>query len=196
MTDSSEPTLSRERAALLHRRVVTNYLLGNRYRWVACLAASRIVGRYDPGATLAMASDMGISISQVENYAAAGRFYRKFRRYMPQVGIDAAARRRLSPTHLTVAYHILTKYEPNPRDVLVELKTVADNGVSVEDMRDKMEGLFGPGKKGDKDTASERFTKHMTGAAEHLNAAVDCAPDQDTTRAVTEIRDAVRGMIA
>ncbi len=106
--------------------------------WVACLSASRIVGNYDEGATKdfaeAMAAAIGkkLSVSQIENYAKAGvayRFLRKFAKDLP------AIRRATSMTHFGVMWELFRKYEFSPLDMVEDLRTAAENDVSVASMK-------------------------------------------------------------
>lgn len=46
------------RRKVLHKRAVISYRNGQAETWVTCLAARRIVGKYENGATAALASDM------------------------------------------------------------------------------------------------------------------------------------------
>lgn len=155
--------------AVLHRRAVTYYRRGTDNRWVACLAASRIVGNYERGATLALAQDLAISASQVENLAYAGMAYRTFRRF----GLDSETRRRLTPSHFSV-WQLFTRLEIDPAELVSELRTAAENGVSCAGLSKALVEMYGDGK--DDETPAERFTQSMQAARSKLIEAVDVAP--------------------
>ena len=114
-----------------HARAVNAYRRGNDYRWVACLAASRIVGRYAPGATAALASDLCVGVDQVENLAKAGIMYRRLR---PMSRDVSEIRRVLSPSHFATMGDMVIKYDIPLPEALAQLRTAAENGASVRTM--------------------------------------------------------------
>ena len=62
-----------ERAALSYKR-------SDEGRWTSAYFAARIVGRYQPGATLALSSRMGVSVDTIENLAHAYMLYADLRK--------------------------------------------------------------------------------------------------------------------
>lgn len=125
---------------LLHRITVSEYQAGTTHRWRACLAASCVVGRYDKGATLSLASDLCLSVSQVENLAHAGWGWRVFRKF----GITSATRNRLTPSHFCACFDLWRELEFDPWEAAEILTESAQHGASVAAMRDAIEGKFGP----------------------------------------------------
>ncbi len=123
---------------LLHRITVTEYRAGTSHKWKACISASVIVGTYERGATLSLAHDLAISVSQVENLARAGYTWRCLRHY----GVTSAIRGRLTPTHFCTMGDLLRKYEFSPMEAVEILKECADHGASVETMRGYVEGRY------------------------------------------------------
>lgn len=119
----------------LHRIVVTQYQAGSAHRWKACLAASCVVGKYDRGATLSLASDLCLSVSQVENLAHAGWGWRVFRKYFQGFGVASATRQRLTPSHFCVMFDLWREYEFSPWDAAETLVIAAEEGASVVTMR-------------------------------------------------------------
>lgn len=120
-----------------HRRTVVAYRKGNDYRWVACLAASRIVGRYDEGATLALANDLAVTKMQVTRLARAGVTYRRLRRYNPEV---TGIRKALSPTHFAVMGELAIKHDLDEHYMIEQLRTAAREGASVASLRSSVDG--------------------------------------------------------
>lgn len=121
----------------LHRLAVTEYRQGTNHRWVACLAACRIVGKYSRFATLDLASDMRISRTQVENLARAGVLYRTLRPKYPDI---KEYRKVLTHTHFSVMGALAIKHDISPHEIVEQLRTAAENGASVEQMRSAIEG--------------------------------------------------------
>ena len=126
----------------LHRIAVTQYMAGSAYRWKSCLAASCIVGRYERGATLALAQDLCISVSQVENLARAGWGWRTFRSYFP-IGLASEVRGRLTPTHFSAMFDLWRLYEFDPHDAAGILAECVEHGASVASMRKYVEDTYG-----------------------------------------------------
>ena len=60
-------------------RAAKSYKRSDEGRWAAAYFASRIVGRHEPGATLALASRMGVSPDTIENLAHAYILYNDLR---------------------------------------------------------------------------------------------------------------------
>lgn len=72
-------------------RAAVNYKRSDDGRWVAAFFAARVVGRYELGATIALANRMGRSTDTVENLAHAYDMYLelkncpKYRQYVRQI---------------------------------------------------------------------------------------------------------------
>lgn len=128
------------RLRVLHRIAVTQYQAGSAHRWKACLAASCVVGKYDKGATLALAGDLCISVSQVENLAHAGLAWRWLRYY----GVRIQVRTRLTPSHFSAMLDLWRRYEFDPQAAADTLQIAAENGASVMVMRQWIDDEFGP----------------------------------------------------
>lgn len=57
------------------QQAANHYREGNRERWISALWCSKVVGKYDRGATLGLAADMGVSVDTIENMAHAYILY-------------------------------------------------------------------------------------------------------------------------
>lgn len=125
-------------ASRLERRVIESYRRGNDYRWVACLAASRIVGKHD-GETKRLAGELALSLSQVENLAGAGKLYRALRPF----GVMCEIRKRTTPSHFSAMWELANKHKLTNREVWEQLRTAAETGASVVTMRINVEGEHG-----------------------------------------------------
>ena len=124
----------------LQKRMYTSYRKGSDYRWVACLCASRIVGKYDRGATLAMGKLLALSVSQIENLARAGVVYRWLR---PLARDLPAIRKALTPSHFSVLGEMIRKYEPSLIQAVELLRDAAHAGMSVGDFRAALDTELG-----------------------------------------------------
>jgi hypothetical protein len=100
------------------------------HAWVACLIASRIVGKRD-GTTALYAEKWMKSPSQIENYARAGLGYRAFRRHLRIENVKA-----LYPSHFTAAYTSWLRYEFDPQVAATYLTMAAMSGWSSRDMEE------------------------------------------------------------
>lgn len=103
---------------------------GTSHTWVACLIASRIVGRRD-GTTALLAERWKKSPSQIENYARAGLGYRSFRRHLRGETV-----RSLYPSHFTAAYSAWMRYEFDPQVAATYLTMAAMDGWSSRTMEE------------------------------------------------------------
>ena len=108
-------------------RAVSNYQLGDRHRWVTCLAASRVVGNYAEGETIKLAKALGVSTMHVGRLAKAGMAYRLFRRYNPRVRGRIA-----SPKHFYTMWDLWQELEFHPREAAEQLRTALEEGTSAE----------------------------------------------------------------
>ena len=113
-----------------HLRCCKHFDRGERHRWVSCLAASRIVGRYEHGATRRLAEGLGCSVDYVERLAKAGIAYRSLRRFRPRSEDGKLA----SPKHFYTMWDLWYKHEFSPREAAEQLRVAAEEGVSVEQM--------------------------------------------------------------
>lgn len=129
-----------DRVDLLQRRAVQHYQVGTTHRWVACLAALRIVGTRQPGATQTLASKLSLSVSQVENLARAGWTYLVLRPLDPRV---PQWRRQLTTSHFAALGDAMHRYEISPQDILIDLETAAHHHASVASLSSYLEGHYG-----------------------------------------------------
>lgn len=120
------------RAVRLHILAVDHYRVSSSHRWVACLAAKRIVGKYIPGATLALAADLRISPEQVKALARAGDTYCEMRKHCKEL---PEYRKALSPSHFSEMGLMMRRYDIPMREAIEQIKTAAEEGISVDKMR-------------------------------------------------------------
>ena len=125
--------------AVLHRRAVRYFRSGNARRWVACLAARRIVGNYDEGATAALASDLCLSVTQVHNLADAGRAYVAYRKSRQSC---VNLRLCLTPSHFAAIYQLQARYGFDDFQAVGYLSEAAEYGASVATMRQSVDGIY------------------------------------------------------
>ena len=125
----------------LHTQAVEYYRAGTSQRWRACLAAYRIVGSYQKGETSSLAYDLRISVSQVENLARAGLTYVQLR---PTCQDLPAYRKVLTYSHFAVLGDLIRKYDIPLTEAIEQIRTAAEEGASVEQMRSALEGEYNP----------------------------------------------------
>lgn len=125
-----------------HVRGIRAYQLGNSQIWITCLAARRIVGKYEPGRTQAFALDACKSVDAVERWANAARTYLTLRALLGKsselVRKLHEARRQLWPGHFDAVGRAWARYEFEPRQALNYLTTCVQGRLSVEQLRDLM----------------------------------------------------------
>jgi hypothetical protein len=109
----------------------------------AALRASRVVGRYEDGLTSALATDIGLSVSQVENLADAGTAYRYIRPHCNRFGLNSELRKRLTPSHWAAAGRLQAQYNIMPPELVSDLIEAARDGVSVATMARNISGQYG-----------------------------------------------------
>ena len=68
--------------ARLFRKAAEAYRQGDAKTWVSAFYCGQVVGKYERGATLGLASDMGISVDSVEDLCHAYQIYKELR-HMP-----------------------------------------------------------------------------------------------------------------
>lgn len=112
-------------------QVIRAYQQGSEKRWVACLAASRIVGNYDRGATQALARELALSVDQVENLARAGVVYR----WMRPFDSGGLVRKKLTPGHYSAIGQLIKQFDLPLWDAFEDLRTAANEGISIAGMR-------------------------------------------------------------
>ncbi len=122
-------------------RCIKYYRAGSDKRWVACLAASRVVGGYDRNATSHLAYALSLSISQVENLAKAGKAYRALRRF----GVDSEVRKALTPSHFAAMWDLKHKLRFDDHEAAAQLRTAAIESVSVAQMAGLITGEYSEG---------------------------------------------------
>lgn len=57
------------------QQAAQHYRTGNKARWKSALWCSKVVGKYERGATVGLAQDMGVSVDTIENMAHAYMMY-------------------------------------------------------------------------------------------------------------------------
>jgi len=119
--------------------------------WRKCLLASRVVGLYKPGLTLAIARKRGLSVDQIETWARAGRTLYALRRLMgdaEQYHYFKQVITILGPTHLA----ILGRYWENAQgryrqmgdeDAVTVILEAAMGGWSKERLAAQLQESFG-----------------------------------------------------
>ena len=142
-------------------RAVSNYQLGDRHRWVTCLAASRVVGNYAEGETIKLAKALGVSTMHVGRLAKAGMAYRLFRRYNPRVRGRIA-----SPKHFYTMFDLWQKFEFHPREAAEQLRTALEEGTPAETL-----SSFVRGEHEDTTQDWQRFMKDINAAKRNLDRA-------------------------
>jgi len=128
-----------DRLTLLCRRAIRHFRSGNAQRWVACLAARRIVGHYDEGATAALASDLCLSITQIHSLADAGRAYITYRKLTHNC---QPLRLRLTPSHFAAIWQLQARYGFADFEAIGYLSEAAEYGASVASMRVSVDGIY------------------------------------------------------
>jgi len=128
-----------DRLAILCRRAIHHFRAGNAQRWVACLAARRIVGNYSEGETIALADELCLSISQIHNLADAGRAYVAYRKLSSHV---PTLRKRLTTSHFAVACQLQGKYGFDDFQALGYLVEAAEDSESIAAWRDRIDSIY------------------------------------------------------
>lgn len=128
-----------DRLERLHTIAVNSYRTGTGHRWVACLAARRIVGRYIPGATLSLATDLRVSPEQVKAMARAGDTYCMMRKYCKEL---PEYRKALSYTHFETMGALMIKHDIPMHEAIEQIKTAAEEGSSVAQLRKYIAGEY------------------------------------------------------
>lgn len=121
-----------------HRLAVMCNRRGEKFKWVTCLHVAGVVGSGIDGKTVALASDLSLSVDSLEKYAMAYKMYDCIRRYpvrSDQFHSMLEVRNRLSIKHFWTISQLWRRYEFDPTDLVDYLVTAAENGVSVETMR-------------------------------------------------------------
>jgi hypothetical protein len=164
----------------LEERAIAGYRLGTAYRWVSCLAAERIVGRYERGAAQEVANALNITVSQVENLARAGLAYRELRRISPYVHV---LRERYTISHFTAFANLMYQIEFHPADGLrawLEMDSMYRDeqlALTVQTFTRLMREEFGQSGKADWEIHLERGSSlimraaHDYGMPDHLRQA-------------------------
>ena len=125
---------------------------------MSCLAASRIVGRYEHGATRRVAEGLGCSVDYVERLA-----YRSLRRFRPRSEDGKLA----SPKHFYTMWDLWYKHEFSPREAAEQLRVAAEEGVSVEQMSLHVRNEHEP-----PENEYNRFVADIQAARKRLETAV------------------------
>lgn len=115
--------------------------------WIVNIECHRVVGNYVEGETAALATDLGLDVSQVQNRALAARTFIRLRRAFPDsegYRYVSGARKMLSPSHFTVLGRMWEKYEDemSPQDALNHLIAAADGLASVRAFKTMLDNLY------------------------------------------------------
>ncbi len=143
MTPNHTPHMTAEyppHLARISQKFVLNYKRGNDYRWVACLCASRVVGRYEKFSTIEFSRVLAVSVSQIENLARAGVVYRWLR---PLASDLPELRRALTPSHFSALGDLARKYDAAPIQAVEMLRDAAHAGLSVGAFRAALDSEWG-----------------------------------------------------
>jgi hypothetical protein len=119
---------TRSRLDSLVSRAVTYAGKAKYNRYVLCLIASRIVGKYEKGATERLAQNIGVTVSRVQDYSHAGDAYRFFRRF----GLNSEIAMGVSSDHLADAWLWFNKCEMPPEEIVADLRTASESKMTRE----------------------------------------------------------------
>lgn len=117
------------------------YRRGERNRWVTCMVAARIVGRYERSATRDMASRLSLSVSGVERLARAGMTWRVLMPHKIRPLRDA-----LTISHFARMGALMRRHDLTTQDAVDYLTIAAEEGMSVEAMAASIDGEHGGGR--------------------------------------------------
>lgn len=131
------------------QNAVGSYRKSDKNRWICSLWCSRVVGKYDRGATLGLASDMGVSVDTIEDMAHAYAMFEKmckyndgmFRRFV----FNARALPYIYHSHFRAIYDAVHKYGLSDAQSLDLLMDVVQNEgtISSRDVDGHARGRFG-----------------------------------------------------
>jgi hypothetical protein len=113
----------------------------NRDLWRSAAGCSVIVGKYEEGATFALASEMRKSIATVQDRARAIRVYVSMFPYLTDVSerkYARMARRGLSLSHMVALADMFARYEFEPRCYFDYLWMAYDGRMSSRALRQKV----------------------------------------------------------
>ena len=125
------------------------YKGADKTRWVAAYWAAQIVGKYDRGATLALATEMGVSPDTVENLARAYRLYDDLRKCNEGEYLHIVSRARKHPkvymSHFVALFKARETYNLNVEQVISILVDVVQlNGqLSSRDVDNHVQARYG-----------------------------------------------------
>ena len=109
-----------EKLAKLFRKATEAYRQGDAKTWVSAFYCGQIVGKYERGATIRLASDMGISVDSVEDLSHAYQIYKELRQ-MPRAASFVRGARK-SPyiyrAHFRALYEARERYHLNNEQIL------------------------------------------------------------------------------
>ena len=132
------------------QQAARSYRKSDKARWISALWCSRVVGRYDKGATQGLADDMGVSVDTVEDLAHAYCLFEDLCK-MPGVRLFVFSCRRadwIYYSHFRALYDARKDYELSNADVLSLLMDIyqAEGGISSRNVSDQVQGRFGKSK--------------------------------------------------
>jgi hypothetical protein len=114
-----------------HRRAVAHQGKGQRELWASCFACARIVGKYDKGASLALADDLHSSVDTVESRAHAAEAWALMRAAFRG---DSESFTRLKAVRAVLGYSYFVvvwkriRAEDDAYDILADLEVSASGG--------------------------------------------------------------------
>ena len=124
-----------------------HYKRGDVARWVAAFWCAQVVGKYDRGATVGLAGDMGVSVDTVANLAHAYSIYAELRA-VPNFRHATALMRKMPTTYYS---HFRALYDAR-RDYNLTMEQVFDividiyqgeGGISSRDVDEHARNRYG-----------------------------------------------------
>jgi hypothetical protein len=102
---------SKQKLATYSRKAAEAYRKSDESRWVSALFCHKVVGSYERGATLGLASDIGVSVDTVEDLSHAYQLYNELHR-MPKAGAFVRMARLMPYIYMA---HFRALYEAKER---------------------------------------------------------------------------------
>jgi hypothetical protein len=129
------------------QQAAKSYRKSDKARWISALWCSRVVGKYDKGATLGLATDMGVSVDTVEDLAHAYNIFEDLCK-LPDARKFVFQCRR-SPwiyySHFRALYDARKDYELTDEQVLQILMDIyqGEGEISSRNVSDHTRSKFG-----------------------------------------------------
>lgn len=131
----------------LFRKATEAYRQGDAKTWVSAFYCSQVVGKYERGATLGLASDMGVSVDTIENLSHAYQLYHDLRQ-MPHASSFIRLARQ-SPyiyrAHFLALYEARERYHLKNEEILKLLFDIfmSEGSISSRDVDQHARDRFG-----------------------------------------------------